>query len=83
MLTSYEKLLEQHKQKNVIDQNRALQTLFDFKFLSSVFGDRSKSEVGLYPNHQGHVVRKLDSDIHRIVFFSIALKLPVARCNFD
>ena len=30
---------------------------------------------------QGPIVRKLDSVIHRIVFFSVALKLPVVRYN--
>ncbi len=47
MLTCYENLLERYnKDKDVIDQNRALQAIFDFKFFSSVFGDRSKTEVG-------------------------------------
>ena len=49
VLTCYEKLLESYKKdKNVIDQNRALQALFDFKFLSSVFGDRSKTDVSCF-----------------------------------
>jgi hypothetical protein len=47
VLTCYEKLLGRYKEdKDVIGQNRALQATFDFKFLSSVFGDRSKAEVG-------------------------------------
>ena len=47
MLKCYENLLARYKKdKDVIDQNRALQAIFDFKFLSSVFGDRSKTEVG-------------------------------------
>jgi hypothetical protein len=50
VLTCYEKLLGRYKEdKDVIGQNRALQATFDFKFLSSVFGDRSKAEVGYFP----------------------------------
>ena len=49
VLTCYEKLLESYKKdKDVIDQNRALQSIFDFKFLSSVFGDRSKTDVSCF-----------------------------------
>lgn len=49
LLSCYEKLLTRYKQnKDVINQNRALQFIFDFKFLSSVFGDRSKAEVGYF-----------------------------------
>lgn len=47
VLACYEKLLERHykdKQNAGIDQNRALQAVFDFKFLSTVFGERSKVE---------------------------------------
>ncbi|CAB4014356.1 spectrin beta chain, non-erythrocytic 1 isoform X1 [Paramuricea clavata] len=45
VLKCYENLLARYKKdKDVIDQNRALQAIFDFKFLSSVFGDRSKTE---------------------------------------
>ena len=50
VLTSYEKLLKRHykdKENHGIDQNRALQAVFDFKFLSTVFGERSKVEVSL------------------------------------
>ncbi|XP_028398941.1 conserved oligomeric Golgi complex subunit 1-like [Dendronephthya gigantea] len=61
VLRSYEKLLDRHKDENVIDQNRALQTLFDFRFLSSVFGDRSKSEDnGSYKSRYEKIVETLE-----------------------
>ena len=54
VLTCYEKLLQSHKKDKeniIVNQNRALQLLFDFKFISTIFGERSKTEVkGLLDN---------------------------------
>lgn len=49
LLLSYETLLDCYREnKEIIDQNRALQCIFDFKFTSSILGDRSKTEVKNY-----------------------------------
>ena len=47
VLSCYEKFLERHykdKENPCIDQNRALQAVFDLKFLTTVFGEPSKPD---------------------------------------
>ncbi|XP_046839334.1 conserved oligomeric Golgi complex subunit 1-like isoform X2 [Xenia sp. Carnegie-2017] len=62
LLLSYETLLDCYREnKEIIDQNRALQCIFDFKFTSSILGDRSKTENdGSYKARFEKIIEQLE-----------------------